>query len=193
TPTRPDVDTGARGPGRGDPRRGTHGSRSRPGDAVRGYGQAAHGAPPAQPAASVRPDWETARGVARPYLSGPLGTAATGLRFHFGRCTTMSIGEAQFHATMKAYIDASEHFSDVSTARFVVLNDPTRPAGDVDEIAQSHEEATRELFHCLERVHVMLDELEARPWREAAETDERAKLAEWRSMAEAEARGERGE
>jgi hypothetical protein len=102
----------------------------------------------------------------------------------------MSIGEAQFHATMKAYIDASEHFSDVSTARFVVLNDPTRTSGDVDEIGQSHDEATRELFHCLERVHVMLDELEARPWREAAETDERAKLAERRSMAEAEARGE---
>ena len=104
----------------------------------------------------------------------------------------MSIDEARFTATIKAYIDASKHFSDASIARFIVLNDPTRTAGKVDEIGQSHDDATRELFHCLERVNVMLDELEARPWREAAETDERAKLADLRSMAEAgaEAQGE---
>jgi hypothetical protein len=106
----------------------------------------------------------------------------------------MSIDEARFHATMKAYMDASKHFSDASIARFVVLNDPTRTAVDMEEVGQSHDDATRELFHCLERVNVMLDELEARPWPEAAETDERAKLAGLRRMAEAEADAEaRGE
>ena len=105
----------------------------------------------------------------------------------------MSIDEARFHATMKAYMDASKHFSDASIARFVVLNDPTRTPVDMEEVGQSHDDAARELAHCLERVNVMLDELEARPEHEAAEAEEQAKLDELRSMAEAdsEVRGER--
>jgi hypothetical protein len=41
------------------------------------------------------------------------------------------------------------------------------------QVGRSHDNATRQLAHCLERANVMLDELEARPDRNEAEAEDR--------------------
>jgi hypothetical protein len=95
--------------------------------------------------------------------------------------------KVEFYTVMKAYIDASKHFTDASAACFVVLSDPTSAPANAEEIGQHQEEAADELRNCLERVNLMLEELAARPEHEAAETEEQRELAELRRMAEAEA------
>jgi hypothetical protein len=106
----------------------------------------------------------------------------------------MPTHKVEFYTVMKAYIDASKHFTDASVACFAVLSDPTSAPANAEEIGQHQEKAADELRNCLERVNLMLEELAVRPEREAAEAEEERKLAELRRMAEAEAEAEaRGE
>ena len=102
----------------------------------------------------------------------------------------MPTDKVEFYTVMKAYIDASKHFTDASAACFVVLSDLTNAPANAEEIGQHQEEAADEVRNRLERVNLMLEELAVRPEREAAEAEERAKMGELRRMAEDEATAE---
>jgi hypothetical protein len=101
-------------------------------------------------------------------------------------------GGLAFYEALKAYIDASKHFTEVSISCFTVLFDPDRAPESVDEISDHQDAASTELRACHDHVNAILEELLGRPWREAKEVEERGKVAELRrtAEAEAEARGE---
>jgi hypothetical protein len=64
--------------------------------------------------------------------------------------------EEQFHTSVKTYIDASDHYTLASIARFTVMNDVSSTPGAKAKAAALQGEAEDELRRCIDRVSVAL-------------------------------------
>ena len=64
--------------------------------------------------------------------------------------------EEQFNSSLKTYIDASDHYTLASIARFTVTNDVSSTPGAKAEAAALQGEAEDELRRCIDRVTVAL-------------------------------------
>jgi hypothetical protein len=64
--------------------------------------------------------------------------------------------EEQFNSSLKTYIDASDHYTLASIARFTVMNDVSSTPGAKAEAAAVQGEAEDELRRCIDRVSVAL-------------------------------------
>jgi hypothetical protein len=68
----------------------------------------------------------------------------------------MPASDDPFHPAVRAYINASDHYTLASIARFTVMNDVSSTPGAKAEAAAVQGEAEDELRRCIDRVSVAL-------------------------------------